>query len=133
MKKHNRKNLNMGKWFYLCRWAVLIGAMVLVPFSAHAAKQQVGDPNAAKNQANSDIQVASKLMDQAASLLTGTPTRYALKTAIDLYSQAGQSAERAAQIYGALGPQYASREDVENSNLMVQRCIENIQQIKKRM
>jgi hypothetical protein len=111
---------------------VCAAVCIYLPITACPASAQ-SDPNTVRNQANNNIQVASRLMDQAASLLRGAPSKPAMKAAIDLYAQAGQLAEQATRIYEALAPQYAGPDDVENSKMMVQRCIENIQHIKERM
>ncbi len=112
-------------------WMVLL-LCSLMAVQGWAANQASPDPAALKAQANSEVQVAAQLMQQAQSYLQGRISKDKMQMSLDLYVKAGQMAEHAAKLYQALGPQIASTSDVQNSTDMVRQCLFAIEQIKKK-
>lgn len=100
---------------------------------AAASLSWAEDPSAYKAQADNHVKVASELVEEAQKTLQGPVTRENLQLAAGLYTRAGQIFEQASGIYKALGPDYATREDVELSARAVEMCIQAIQEIKKRL
>lgn len=89
------------------------------------------DPAALKNQANTQVVTASRLMEKAFEILRQAPAAQGRDTAVSLLVEAGQMFEQSAGIYKALVPDYAAQEDVENSLRAMQVCIQKIQEIKQ--
>lgn len=89
------------------------------------------DPTALKNQANSQVVAASRLMEKAMVLLQQSPNPQGRDAAVSLLVEAGQMFEQSAGIYKTLVPNYATEEDVNNSLRAMQVCIQRIQQIKQ--
>ena len=89
------------------------------------------DPNVLRNKASNDVQVALQLVNQADSMLNGSPNREMLRAALDIYVRAGQTAEKAANAFNSLQPKYATEDDVRNSQALMDRCLASINQIKK--
>jgi hypothetical protein len=89
------------------------------------------DPNVLRNQATNDVQVAFQLVSQADSMLKSASNRETLRAALEIYVRAGQTAERAANLFQSLQPKYASEDDVRNSQALIERCVASINQIKK--
>ena len=89
-------------------------------------------PDTVRLQINADVQTAGQLSEQAVAIMKGgSISREKLQTALDLYVRAGQLFEKAGNSYKALGPQYASAEEVENSFKAVSFCLTQINEIKK--
>ncbi|MBI3307552.1 MAG: hypothetical protein HYZ84_07095 [Candidatus Omnitrophica bacterium] len=109
---------------------IVFGLMLMAVLSPCS---QAETPDAIKMQANNDVQVASRLSEQAMNMLQGEMNREKLQTAMGLYIQAGQLFEKAMNAYKNLGPQYATPQDVENSYNAMQHCIKMIDEIKKRL
>lgn len=107
---------------------LLFLAILLLPPFAHATT-----PNQALSDANSIAVAANEFMAQAEKLLKGAPERAKIELALSFYAKAGEMFERAHRIYVALGPSYASRQDVEGSYAAVQQCVNNMNELKKRL
>jgi hypothetical protein len=113
--------------------SIAVALFFFLAVGAAAPTSWAQDPSAYKAQADNHAKVASELAEEAQRTLQGPVTRENLQLAAGLYTRAGQLFEQASNIYKALGPDYATREDVESSARAVEMCIQAIQEIKKRL
>lgn len=94
----------------------------------------MADPSAeALSSAASNAKAAQELVHQAENVLAGKPDRTRMELALNLYVKAGQMFERSYKIYSTLGPTYASPQDIEGSRNAMQNCINNINELRKRL
>ena len=100
-------------------------AVVLLTTTALAA-----DPAAMKAEANNAVTLGQSLVNEAERLLKGEKNFEALKVALSLYARAGQSFEKAANLYRSLFPDYASKGDVENAAQAVDYCLAMMKDIR---
>lgn len=89
--------------------------------------------NQMRAQAGNDMKMARELMLEAKTILQQDRSPSGMKAAAALYTRAGQTLERAMNIYSSLVPDHASEEEVENARGGVQFCISSIQEIQKHM
>lgn len=106
-----------------------ITVFVLLMSTAGYAKT----PEQIRSQADNDVQIASGLLAEAQKLLHGNVSQTQVTTAMNLFMRAGQLYEQAANTYRSLGPNYATREDVENSMAATKQCVDAIQNLRKQM
>ncbi len=109
-------------------WIFLI---LLLPVIAAAPLVAQETPEGARQEAFENIKVALKLADQAQKMVTSPATRESVKTAVDLYVQAGQLFEKAEVVFKTLGVQYVSKDDLDNCTKAKEDCIKAIQKLKE--
>lgn len=115
----------MMKKFYA---GLLLGLIFLSSSSLFAES-----PTEYLNDANNAAATAQEFVRQAEKTLEGTPDRVSMELAIRLYMKAGEMFEKAYKIYSALGPSYATPQDLEGARAALQNCLNNINEIKKRL
>ncbi|MBU3758617.1 MAG: hypothetical protein FGM27_01660 [Candidatus Omnitrophica bacterium] len=109
----------------------LTAVITLLSALLFAGSALAQDPAAVKSQADSQVVAASKLMERAMTMLQQSPMGGGREAAVALLAEAGQMFEKSAGLYKALYPNYASKEDVENSIRAMQVCIQRIQEIRR--
>lgn len=91
-------------------------------------------PESYKQRADADVETARQLMEEAREMLTsGSLTRPRMEAAAELYIRAGKLFEKAGNTYQALGPPYATVEDVNNAFQLMQHCIDMVRQIQNHL
>lgn len=89
------------------------------------------DPSAIKEQANSQVMVASRLMQQGMAMAQSATSPESRQASMQLLIEAGQLFEKASLMYQSLMPQYATQSDVDNSRKAMENCINVIAQLKQ--
>jgi len=97
--------------------------------SGQAPEQQ--SPDLLKREAINKIRVAKDLMGRANKLVNTNPSRENLKTALQLYGEAGQLFQEADGTFRYLGTNYVSQSDIDNTSSAVQLCVESINKLKQ--
>jgi hypothetical protein len=114
---------------------LVISFMVLMPLVLVGVFQYAGSavnsPDVLMNEAVSDINVAIKLAKQAQNILSKGMTKENIQTAIELYIQAGQLFEKSENVFRALGPGYASQEDIDNCAISKKECVDALKKLKE--
>jgi hypothetical protein len=115
----------MKKYFYL-----LAALMVFSNLSFGAAAEN--DPKESlKSEAFSKIKVGQDLVGKANKYMANKPTRDDLKMALQLYAQAGQLFQEASNVLKYIGPDYATKEDIEGSAGLAVSCLDAINKLKE--
>ncbi len=82
---------------------------------------------------DAQVKIALQFVKKADAKLSRDLTKDSMKSAMFLYSEAGQILERAVTDYTKLGPQGGvTRIDVESANKTMKYCMNRIQEIQKR-
>ncbi|MDD5216645.1 MAG: hypothetical protein PHN49_03480 [Candidatus Omnitrophica bacterium] len=106
---------------------LLIPMMIFVQTASGAVQA----PEELKAKADSQVKSASLVAAEALNLIQGQTTPPKVKAALELYARAGQLYENSYQIYVAVGPQYANKDDVQNAYAAMQNCLNTIKELKK--
>ena len=102
-------------------------------FSVSYSVMAQSSPDSMLNDAYSKIQVGQKLMVSAHNQIAQNPSNDNLKTAISLFSQAGQLFEEAGNILKYLGTEYTSEKDIKGCENAVNSCLENISMCREKL
>ena len=106
---------------------MMLCLMILSPVAiADSASQAVSD-------ANSTAKAAQEFVAQALKILVGTPDRTKMELALSLYAKAGELFERSYKAYVALGPNYATSQDVDGARAAMENCMKNIGELRRRL
>ena len=101
---------------------------------AFAQNYGQNSPEGIRSDAFNDVKLAREFMDQAGQMLQeGNVNRQKIELVINLYARAGQLFEKAGRVFNALGPDYATREDVDGAKAATESCLIAIQKLKERL
>jgi len=95
-------------------------------FAVESTTQAISD-------ANSMARAAQEFVMQAEKILETNPDRSKVELALSFYAKAGELFERSYKIYATLGPSYVSQQDIDGARAATQNCVNNINELRKRL
>ena len=84
-------------------------------------------------QANENANMGLQLVERARQILQGGVGKEKLQLAVSLYVEAGQSFEKAENLFRKAGTDYVSQEDIDGATRAKEECISAINELKKKL
>ena len=106
---------------------VLISALLWCSVQQAAAQET---PDVLKTEAYTKLRVAQQVMTNANNYMMSNPRPEDLRTAFQLYAQAGQLFQEAGAILKTLGTAYVSQQDIDGCDQAVKICLESMNKIR---
>jgi len=104
--------------------------LLIVVFGSNICCGQDDPRVGLRDQAFTKIRVAQQIMMNANGYMSGRPNRNDLRIAVQLYAQAGQMFQEAGNMLQYIGPDYASQQDIDGCDKVMNDCLEAIKKIK---